>query len=174
MNSQASVKKLKMNFVNEKTFKENREKYKYMMIKVLNRSLRYVCTKSELESIIDEILFDSMRLFKNQGFKFSTYLYNACKNKGNEILKKKIKIKSNEKNINQDYYFNSKEIELIELRDILEELKKTRPDLHDVLIDSFLNGMNNPQIGKKNGYCSENARKKIQKALKICQNLVYE
>ena len=174
MNSQASVKKLKMNYVSEEAFKQNKKEYRHMMTKVLNRGLRYVCTKSELESIIDEILFDSMRLFKDQGFKFSTYLYNACKNKSHRVLKKKIQIKSNEKNTNYDFCFNSKEIELIELRDILEELNKISPDLHDVLVDSFLNEMNNPEIGKKNGYCSENARKKIQKALKICQKLVYE
>lgn len=163
-----------MNYVSESDFCTNKKQYYPMMVKIINNNLRYVCDKEEIESIANEILFDSMRFFQDKGFKFSTYLSKACRNKSIQILGKIVQKNKSEKRTQIENHTSKDTHELIELKDVMDKLKEIDINLYNVLIDSYINGMNNVEIGKKNGYCPENARKKIQKALKICQEMVYD
>lgn len=144
------------------------------MYGILHKKLRYIYNEEEIECLANEILFDSLRLFKNIGYNFSTYLSKSCSNKSWDILNRHMCRADREKKHYQEIEDDKDAISIIELNDILDQLKKKSPILHDVLVDKYLNCMTNVEIGNKNGYCSENARKKIQKALKLCQKMVYD
>jgi hypothetical protein len=52
----------------------------------------------------------------------------------------------------------------------LEDINK---ELHQIIIQKFYYGMTNKEIGQKNGYGKEAARKKVKKAIELCQEIVY-
>ena len=52
-------------------------------------------------------------------------------------------------------------------------IKDLNEELYDILIYKYYYNMTNKEIGEKNGYGKEAARKKLKKALSLCREIVY-
>jgi RNA polymerase sigma factor (sigma-70 family) len=167
-----------MQFANKKkTFEEaiNNDYYNKILYKVCNNNLKSVCDRDEIKTIVLTTLWNCIDKYNiKKNVKFSSYLYRSIQNNSRRIYKKKIK-ESREKplidNLHSELLIDNKSFE--EARDILMSIKDLNEELYDVLILKFYYNMTNKEIGLKNGYGKEAARKKLKKALDLCRQIVY-
>lgn len=153
----------------------NNEYYKKILYKVCNQNLKDVCTKDEIQSIALSTLWNCVQKYKsNKEVSFSTYLYRSIQNNSRRFYKKKIK------NFKEKQFYDVAQVEISfnhkdreEIRDILWSIEDIDKELHQILIQKFFYGMTNKEIGQANGYGKEAARKKLKKAIKLCQEIVY-
>lgn len=151
------------------------EYYNKILYKVCNVNLKNVCTRDEIKSIIMDTLWNCIDKYDNQkNVKFSSYLYRSIQNNARRVYKKKIK-ECKEKHLIDNFHSilikDNRSVE--EARDILMSIKDLNEELYDILIYKFYYNMTNKEIGEKNGYGKEAARKKLKKALNLCREIVY-
>lgn len=153
----------------------NNDYYKKIMHKVCNENLKGVCSKDEIKSIIMNTLWGCLQKFDNtKNVKFSSYLYRSIQNNSRRVYNKKSKEFKNQEYI-ENYHSilkvdnSSKE----EARDIMMSIEDLNPELHNILVQKFYYNMTNKEIGERNGYGKEAARKKLKKALDLCREIVY-
>ncbi len=96
------------------------------------------------------------------GTKFTSYLYQqitfAFKNK---LKKKRVE-------------FNSNSLEKVDIKnkgrmEVLDILTGLDPEMRDILNKRFYHNMTMVEIGQSNGYSRETARRRLEKAIKICK-----
>lgn len=145
-----------------------------LMKKVCYKNLKTVMNAEDMDSLIYYTYAQCLKNYKSDlgQAKFTTYLHHSINNNSRKIYLKIVRSKEKQTSpfsINRSSYvcYNT------ELFDILDSLKDIDIASHDILIQKFLYGMTNEEIGKANGYCREAARKKVKKALNICREIVY-
>lgn len=153
----------------------NNDYYKKIMYKVCNENLKGVCSKDEIKSIIMNTLWGCIQKFdKEKNVKFSSYLYRSIQNNSRRIYNKKSKEFKNQEYI-ENYHAIKVDTEIKEeARDIMLSIKDLNEELYNILLQKFFYNMTNKEIGEKNGYGKEAARKKLKKALELCREIVYK
>ena len=133
-----------------------------IMNKVSNR-YRNSIDVDDLESIKMQILWRCMDKYDpDRGTKFTSYLYQQL----SFAYKNKIKKKRREFNVDIIENVDKKQQARMEVRDILMGLD---PEDRDVLNKRYYHNMTMLEIGRSNGYSRETARRRLKKALKVCQ-----
>lgn len=117
----------------------------------------------DIESIKMQTLWKCIDKYDpNRGTKFTSYLYQqitfAFKNK---LKKKRVE-------------FNSGSLEKVDIKnksrmDVLDILIGLDPEMRDILNKRFYYNMTMVEIGQSNGYSRETARRRLEKAIKICK-----
>lgn len=132
-------------------------------------------SKEDMDSLI---YYTYAQCLKNYDYnkgkaKFTTYLYHSINNNSRKIYLKTVR--SPEKQTSTFLFDsgNAPQSTNQEVFEILESLKQTDEESYNVLVQKFLFGMTNQEIGKMNGYCRESARQKVKKALETCREIVY-
>lgn len=145
------------------------------MHKVCNENLRGVATKDEIKSVMMSTMLVCLQKFNDRkNVKFSSYLYRSIQNNSRRLYKKKIKDYKNIEFIENFHSFQDDDyLAKQEARDILMSIQDLNPELYNILIQKYYYGMTNKEIGDKNGYGKEAARKKLKKALSLCRQIVY-
>lgn len=145
-----------------------------LMKKICYKYLRSICDASEMDSLI---YYTYVLCCKNYDpdrseAKFSTYICNSI---GYNAKKLRLKlIRSREKQTHPFVFEASpKESCSQEVFEIMESLKDIDLESYEVLVQKFMNGMTNSEIGRANGYSRELARQKVKKAIEICREIVY-
>ena len=133
-----------------------------IMNKVANR-YKNAIDFDDIESIKMQTLWKCIDKYDpTRGTKFTSYLYQqitfAFKNK---LKKKRIE-------------FNNESLEKVDTRnksrmEVFDILTGLDPELRDVLDKRFYHNMTMVEIGKSNGYSRETARRRLKKAIKMCQ-----
>lgn len=166
-----------MQSVSEKKFQEasSNEYYKKILVKVCNQNLKGVCSKDEMNSVMMNTLWNCLEKFNNgKNVKFSSYLYRSIQNNTRRIYKKKAREFNNVQLIDNFHsVLTTSDTAKNEAIEILESVKELNKDYYNILIQKFYYGMTNKEIGVKNGYSKEAARKKLKKALELCREIVY-
>lgn len=137
--------------------------------KAINHLMNSVCSKyqknidvDQMESIKLNTLWECIKKYdENRGAKFTSFLYQqltfALKN---EVKSKRIKEYSTN-NIEHNTAEKQQQISLNELFDGLPI------DTANILAQKFVDNMTMVEIGEKNGYSRETARRKLKNAIKI-------
>ena len=117
----------------------------------------------DIESIKMQTLWKCIDKYDpNRGTKFTSYLYQqitfAFKNK---LKKKRVE-------------FNSNSLEKVDVKnksrmEVLDILTGLDPEMRDILNKKFYYNMTMVEIGQSNGYSRETARRRLEKAIKICK-----
>jgi RNA polymerase sigma factor (sigma-70 family) len=117
----------------------------------------------DIESIKMQTLWKCIDKYDpNRGTKFTSYLYQqitfAFKNK---LKKKRVE-------------FNSNSLEKVDIKnkgrmEVLDILTGLDPEMRDILNKKFYYNMTMVEIGQSNGYSRETARRRLEKAIKICK-----
>lgn len=133
-----------------------------IMNKVASR-YRNAIDFDDIESIKMQTLWKCIDKYDpNRGTKFTSYLYQqitfAFKNK---LKKKRVE-------------FNSGSLEKVDIKnksrmDVLDILIGLDPEMRDILNKRFYYNMTMVEIGQSNGYSRETARRRLEKAIKICK-----
>jgi RNA polymerase sigma factor (sigma-70 family) len=133
-----------------------------IMNKVANR-YKNAIDFDDIESIKMQTLWKCIDKYDpTRGTKFTSYLYQqitfAFKNK---LKKKRIE-------------FNNESLEKVDTRnkgrmEVFDILTGLDPELRDVLDKRFYHNMTMVEIGRSNGYSRETARRRLKKAIKMCQ-----
>ena len=133
-----------------------------IMNKVSNRYKKAI-DFDDIESIKMQTLWKCMDKYDaSRGTKFTSYLYAQL----SFAYKNKIKKKRREFNVDIIENVDRKQAARYEVRDILIGLD---PEDRDVLNKRYYHNMTMLEIGRSNGYSRETARRRLKKALKICQ-----
>tara|TARA_R100000008_G_scaffold84430_2_gene71794 strand:+ start:9977 stop:10444 length:468 start_codon:yes stop_codon:yes gene_type:complete len=133
-----------------------------IMNKVANRYKNSI-DFDEIESIKMQTVWKCIDKYDpDRGTKFTSYLYQQL----TFALKNKIKKKRMEFNVDIVDDVDRKQQERMEVQDILMGLD---PEDRDVLNKRYYHNMTMLEIGNSNGYSRETARRRLKKALKICQ-----
>jgi RNA polymerase sigma factor (sigma-70 family) len=133
-----------------------------IMNKVSNRYKKAI-DFDDIESIKMQTLWKCMDKYDaSRGTKFTSYLYAQL----SFAYKNKIKKKRREFNVDIIENVDRKQAARYEVRDILMGLD---PEDRDVLNKRYYHNMTMLEIGRSNGYSRETARRRLKKALKICQ-----
>jgi RNA polymerase sigma factor (sigma-70 family) len=166
-----------MQSANDKKFYEatNNDYYRKILIKVCNQNLKNVCSKDEINSLMMNTLWNCLQKYnKTKNTKFSSYLYRSIQNNTRRIYKSKAREFNNVSIIDNFHsILTTSDADKKEARDILDSVKDINSELYEVLIQKYFYGMTNKEIGEKNGYTKEAARKKLKKALDLCRKIVY-
>ena len=133
-----------------------------IMNKVANR-YKNAIDFDDIESIKMQTLWKCIDKYDpTRGTKFTSYHYQqitfAFKNK---LKKKRIE-------------FNNESLEKVDTRnkgrmEVFDILTGLDPELRDVLDKRFYHNMTMVEIGRSNGYSRETARRRLKKAIKMCQ-----
>ena len=119
----------------------------------------------EIESIKMDILWDCINKYdSSKGSKFTSYLYQQLSFAFRSRVKKKKKEYSSE--FVRDTVSCIKTQSDMNCYDLLEGLPK---DISKIIQQRFIYNMTMNEIGVKNGYSRETARRKLIKAVKICK-----
>lgn len=136
-----------------------------VMTKVSNRYKRNV-DLDEIDSIKMDTLWTCVDKFDpTKGMKFTSYVYQqlsyAFKNK---VKKKNVQFNNVEtlEKIDEDF---ENQVNVSEFLFGLDE------ELIQVIEQRFYKNMTMVEIGKTNGYSRETARRRVQKAIKICKGM---
>lgn len=151
------------------------KEYYVLMKKICDKNLKSVMSKEDMNSLIYYTYAQCLKHYDpNMGkAKFTTYLYKSMNNNSRKIYLKTVKSKEK-----QTYAFHfdqaqNPEIAKRETFEILDSLRDQDQEAYNVLVQKFIWGMTNAEIGKANGYCRESARQKVKKALELCREIVY-
>ena len=149
--------------------------YRKIMFKICQKNLKSVCSKQEMESIMNSTLWKCIEKFKdNKNVKFSSYLYRSLENNTRRMYKKLQNQKNKEVPYIDSVHTKVYDIKTqIEAGDILNSLKEKNEEYYNILIQKYYYNYTNSEIGKLNGYGKECARKKIKKAIEMCRWIVY-
>ena len=145
-----------------------------LMKKVCYKNLRTVCKQDEMDSLIYFTYVKCSKQYdKTKSLaKFTTYLYQSIDHNSRKLYLKTVRSKEKSKS---SLFFDSASQPLSgthqETFEILESVKSVDEESYKILVQKFLYGMTNVEIGKENGYCRESARKKVKKALSLCREL---
>jgi RNA polymerase sigma factor (sigma-70 family) len=133
-----------------------------IMNKVANR-YKNAIDFDDIESIKMQTLWKCIDKYdRTRGTKFTSYLYQqitfAFKNK---LKKKRVE-------------FNNESLEKVDTRnksrmEVFDILTGLDAELRDVLDKRFYHNMTMVEIGVSNGYSRETARRRLKKAIKMCQ-----
>lgn len=152
-----------MDNLNEK-FEEkwNDSNVRNIMNKVSNRYKRNI-DLDDIESIQMNTLWQCIEKYdEERGTKFTSYLYQqlsyAMKNK---VKKKRVEFQV-EQFDKQDTNYSNK----LQVLDIMGGLDS---ETVNILEQRFFHNMTMKEIGKKNGYSRETARRRLRNAIKICK-----
>lgn len=152
-----------MDNLNEK-FEEkwNDSNVRNIMNKVSNRYKRNI-DLDDIESIQMNTLWQCIEKYdEERGTKFTSYLYQqlsyAMKNK---VKKKRVEFQVEEFD-KQDTNYSNK----LKVLDIMGGLDS---ETVNILEQRFFHNMTMKEIGKKNGYSRETARRRLRNAIKICK-----
>lgn len=119
----------------------------------------------EIESIKMDILWDCINKYDpSKGSKFTSYLYQQLSFAFRSRVKKKKKEYASE--YVRDSMACLKTQSYMNCYDLLEGLPK---DISKIIQQRFIDNMTMNEIGNKNGYSRETARRKLIKAVKICK-----
>jgi RNA polymerase sigma factor (sigma-70 family) len=149
----------------DKTFEEywNKIDIRNIMNKVAGR-YKNAIDLDDIESIKMQTLWNCIKKYDpTRGSKFTSYLYQQL----SFAFKNKLKTKSIEYSNNgpvekQDWRTSTK----YEVIDVLTGLDS---DLTEVINQRFYYNMTMVEIGEANGYSRETARRRLKKAIKMCQ-----
>ena len=117
----------------------------------------------DIESIKMQTLWNCIKKYDpTRGSKFTSYLYQQL----SFAFKNKLKTKSIEySNISlekQDFRADTR-------HEVIDVLTGLDADLTEVIQQRFYHNMTMVEIGEANGYSRETARRRLKKAIKICQ-----
>ena len=165
-----------MSYVSNKKFKEAIQNKDYIRImkRICIKNLSTVCSLDEINTLMMNTLWKCLvRYDENEKTKFTSYLYRSTSNNSVRLYKKKIKTQNFEKLFNENIHSKNRDKSEIkkDAWEFLESLKDIDQELYQIIIDKYFYQMTYREIGKKNGYTNENARKKVKKALKICRRM---
>ena len=149
----------------DKTFEEywNSSDIQNIMNKVANRYKNAV-DFDDIESIKMQTLWRCMDKYDpDRGTKFTSYIYQQL----SFAFKNKIKKKRRECNVESIENVDRKLQGRMEVKDILMGLNS---EYTDIIHKRYYQNMTMMEIGKSNGYSRETARRRLKKAIKICQN----
>tara|TARA_R110000796_G_scaffold205947_2_gene322317 strand:- start:33 stop:497 length:465 start_codon:yes stop_codon:yes gene_type:complete len=149
----------------DKTFEEywNSSDIQNIMNKVANRYKNAV-DFDDIESIKMQTLWRCMDKYDpDRGTKFTSYIYQQL----SFAFKNKIKKKRREFNVESIENVDRKLQGRMEVKDILMGLNS---EYTDIIHKRYYQNMTMMEIGKSNGYSRETARRRLKKAIKICQN----
>lgn len=165
-----------MPYVSNKKFKEAVQNKDYIRImkRICSKNLSTVCSLDEINTLMMNTLWKCLLQYDDtEKAKFTSYLYRSMSNNSVRLYKKKIKIQNSEKFFNESIHSEDRDKTQAkrEAWEFLESLKDIDEELYEIIIDKYFYQMTYREIGKKNGYTNENARKKVKKALKICRKM---
>jgi len=149
----------------DKNFEEywNSSDIQNIMNKVANRYKNSI-DFDDIESIKMQTLWKCMDKYDSErGTKFTSYVYQQL----SFAFKNKIKKKRREFNVESIEDIDRRLQNRMEVKDILMGLD---PEYTDILHKRYYQNMTMMEIGKSNGYSRETARRRLKKAIKICQN----
>ena len=149
----------------DKTFEEywDSSDIQNIMNKVANRYKNAV-DFDDIESIKMQTLWRCMDKYDpDRGTKFTSYIYQQL----SFAFKNKIKKKRREFNVESIENVDRKLQSKMEVKDILMGLDS---EYTDIIHKRYYQNMTMMEIGKSNGYSRETARRRLKKAIKICQN----
>tara|TARA_Y100000004_G_C8876160_1_gene395495 strand:- start:127 stop:648 length:522 start_codon:yes stop_codon:yes gene_type:complete len=171
-----------MDNINEQ-FEEkwNDSNIKNIMNKISNRYIKNI-DFDDIESIKMNTLWKCIEKYdKNRGTKFTSYLYQqlsyAFKNK---VKKKRVEFTLSDMDESKSGYTvaqclhrgmekqKNNYLSKIEVIDIVSDLE---PEVAHIIKQRFYNNMTMKEIGKRNGYSRETARRKLKNAIKICKSI---
>tara|TARA_Y100000004_G_scaffold66284_1_gene74329 strand:- start:578 stop:1051 length:474 start_codon:yes stop_codon:yes gene_type:complete len=131
----------------------------------VSKQYRYKIDLDDIESIQMNTLWKCIEKYdENRGTKFTSYLYQQL----SYAFKNKIKKKRQEFNVDKFDKMDANYGNKLEVIDIVHGLD---PDTAKILEQRFYNNMTMKEIGKRNGYSRETARRKLKNAIKTCQTI---
>ena len=146
--------------------KWNDSNIRNIMNKISNRYEKNI-DLDDIESIKMNTLWKCIQKYdKNRGTKFTSYLYQQL----SYAFKNKVKKKRVEFNVNNSFggpdKVDTNYPNALEVIDIVNDLE---PEMAHIIEQRFYNNMTMKEIGKKNGYSRETARRKLKNAIKTCK-----
>lgn len=136
-----------------------------IMNKVGNRYIKNV-DRDDIESVKMNTLWKCIEKYdETRGTKFTSYLYQQL----SYALKNQVKKKRQE--FNCTHQFEKMDVNQINRGEVFDIV--TGLDKEDAMIieQRFYHNMTMKEIGKKNGYSRETARRRLKNAVKMCQNI---
>ena len=131
----------------------------------VSKQYRYKIDLDDIESIQMNTLWKCIEKYdENRGTKFTSYLYQQL----SYAFKNKIKKKRQEFNVDKFDKMDANYGNKLEVIDIVHGLD---PDTAKILEQRFYNNMTMKEIGKRNGYSRETARRKLKNAIKTCKTI---
>jgi RNA polymerase sigma factor (sigma-70 family) len=144
--------------------KWNDSNVRNIMNKVSNRYKNNI-DLDDIESIQMNTLWRCIEKYdESRGTKFTSYLYQQL----SYAFKNKIKKKRQEFNVDEFDKMDANYGNQMEVIDIVHGLD---PDTAKILEQRFYNNMTMKEIGKRNGYSRETARRKLKNAIKTCKTI---
>jgi|TARA_Y100000004_G_scaffold30090_1_gene31301 RNA polymerase sigma factor (sigma-70 family) len=152
-----------MDSVNQKfDEKWNDSNVRNIMNKVSNRYKNNI-DFDDIESIQMNTLWRCIEKYdETRGTKFTSYLYQQL----SYAFKNKIKKKRVEFNVDDFDKMDGNHINKLEVIDIINGLE---PETANILEQRFYENMTMKEIGRRNGYSRETARRKLKNAIKTCK-----
>jgi RNA polymerase sigma factor (sigma-70 family) len=118
----------------------------------------------DIESIKMDVLWRCVKKYDpNKGCKFTSYLYQQF----SYAMKNKVKKKSLEFNVISGH-IDAKTIDRMEIVDIITGLDA---EDYQIIQQRFYDNLTMKEIGVKNGYSRETARRKLKNVLTLCKNI---
>ena len=142
-------------------------------VKILNKvcsKYSRIIPKDELDRCKLIALWEALKAYDpEKGQKFTSFLY---KRADWECKKQLYAINKHSKSVEyQEYYGLCNDVELAEIKDLLQKL---HPRLRTVIKQRFFDNLTMEEIGKKNNYSRETARRYIISALEKLREYVSE
>lgn len=145
--------------------KWNDSNIRNIMNKISNRYEKNI-DLDDIESIKMNTLWKCIEKYdKNRGTKFTSYLYQQLSYAFKNKVKKK-KVEFNVSNFGGPDKVDTSYPNTLEVIDIVNDLE---PEMAHIIEQRFYNNMTMKEIGKKNGYSRETARRKLKNAIKTCK-----
>lgn len=144
-----------------------------IMKKVCYKNLSSVCDSEEMDSLIYFTYAKCLKYYdpNKSTAKFTSYIHQSVDYNSRKLYLKTVRAK--ERYIPTSSLDTANESQGNELADILDALKYVDVEMYDILIKKFIYNMTNVEIGNINGYSREAARKKVEKAINMCRDIVY-
>lgn len=121
----------------------------------------------DIESIQMNTLWKCIEKYdKNRGTKFTSYLYQQL----SYAFKNKVKKKRVEFHVED---FDTQDTNYCKRLEVIDVMHGLKADDVNILEQRFYKNMTMKEIGKRNGYSRETARRKLKNAIKTCKN-IYE
>ncbi len=149
----------------DKQFEEkwNSPDVQNIMNKVSNRYRRNI-DHDDIESIKMDTLWKCIKKYDMSKSKFTSYVYQQI----TFAFKNKVKKKRNEYNTDTLEKEDTNTRMKMEVTDIITGLDE---EDSKILTQRFYDNMTMKEIGKRNGYSRETARRRLKNAIKLCKSM---